>query len=193
MTEEELNDARLLWKMFYAWESFRKVQQLCDYVLKQKIAEDHPAYYSLITSIYIFYGRPFHKSRGVGRLTDDIVPKEHMKLHKAMLTHRDSIYAHTDADGPDMGEDGLVNQVRIIVKKGIYQMALTQFKALPAALKDISTLCKALQTKTDYHIAKIRTRTLKLIPSADGEFFLNVRGIDQPFVSKAKTNLLKTT
>jgi len=191
MTEAELNDARTLWKMFYAWESFQRVQKLCEYVLQEKMDENHPAYYSLITSIYIIYGRPFHKSRGVGKLANDIVPKEHTKLHKAMLFHRDSIYAHTDAEGPDMGDDGCANQVRIVVENGIYQMALTQFKALPIVLKDILILCKALQEKTDYHIAKIRSRTLKLIPPVNGEYFLNVSSVKQPFVSKAKTTFFK--
>jgi len=107
MTKDDFEDAKALWKFFYAKECFKQVDLACSFILDQKMNEKHPIYYPLITSIYVLYGRPFKRSNRVGKLPDDIVPDQYRQLHKITLHHRDQIYAHTDGksfDLPDFGE-----------------------------------------------------------------------------------------
>ena len=74
MTKDEFEDAKTLWKFFYAQECFKQVENASSFILEQKIDENHPAYYSSITAIYVLYGKPFKKSNVVGKFPDDIVP-----------------------------------------------------------------------------------------------------------------------
>jgi hypothetical protein len=84
MTKDEFEDAKTLWKMIYAYHCFRNVENACSFILDQKMDENHPVYYSLITSIYVLYGKPFKHSNVVGKLADDIVsPKQ-----RAVEQHR---------------------------------------------------------------------------------------------------------
>jgi hypothetical protein len=53
MTPEEFEDAKSLWKFFYAHECFKQVENACSFILQNSIDENHPAYYSLITGIYV--------------------------------------------------------------------------------------------------------------------------------------------
>jgi hypothetical protein len=185
MTTEQLDDARTLWKMFYACEAFRRAREACEFILTQNLDADHPAYYPLVTSIYVLYARPFNYCRGgIGKLTNDIVPDQHKNIHKFILNLRDQIFAHTDADEPNMDTVGSANQVNFVMTNGTCRLRLTQMTALPTELKNISILCKVLEEKTDYYVQKLWTRHLKLIPIANGEYTLNVKSIDQAFVSK---------
>ena len=77
MTKDEFEDAKTLWKMIYAYHCFRNVENACSFILDQNMDENHPAYYSLITGIYVLYGKPFKHSNVVGKLSDDIVPPKH--------------------------------------------------------------------------------------------------------------------
>ena len=150
MTKDELEDARTLWKMFYAGKTFEHVEKTCAFISQQNFDTSHPAYYSLVTSVYVLYGRPFRDSRPVGKPSDEIVPLEHKETHTALLAHRDKIYAHTDAKAFDLDEIGNVNQVRFLVPGGEFRLFATQLRAQPIALGPISELCKALQEKTEY-------------------------------------------
>ena len=62
MQPQEFEDAKLLWKMFYAEQCFKHAQAAAEYVLQNKIEEDNPALYPLIAAVYVLYGRPFKNS-----------------------------------------------------------------------------------------------------------------------------------
>lgn len=59
---------------------------------------------AFVTAMITSYGRAFNKSQGLGRWAKlppemlDIYDKEELDLHKMILTKRDKIYAHTDAE-----------------------------------------------------------------------------------------------
>ncbi|MDD5139827.1 MAG: hypothetical protein PHY43_06145 [Verrucomicrobiales bacterium] len=189
MTEDQLNNARTLWKTVYARDSFRQAQELGTYFLEQKLNEEAPTFYPLLVAIHVLYSRPFMKNYGgVGKLTDDIVPEEYKKLHSETLNFRSWLYAHTDANAPEFDEyGGSANQVRFIRKDGkITHILVTRFKATADAVKNICILCEALQKMTSRHIDNLWSRYLELIPHEDGEYLLNVGGLEQPYVSRAK-------
>jgi hypothetical protein len=71
VTAEEFEDAKSLWKFFYAHECFKQVENACSFILENNMDENHSAYYSLITGIYVLYGKPFKRSNVVGNLPDN--------------------------------------------------------------------------------------------------------------------------
>lgn len=58
MRRDEFEDAKLLWKMFYAGQSFEHARAAAEYVLKKNIYEDNAIFYPLITAVYVLYGKP---------------------------------------------------------------------------------------------------------------------------------------
>jgi hypothetical protein len=190
MTKEEFEDAKTLWKLFYAHECFRQVESSCSHILAENMDENHPVYYSLITSAYVLYGKPFKRSTGVGKLADDIVPGKYATLHKLLLDHRDQIYAHTDAKSFDLPDVGSANQVRFLVTPGEIRLFGTQFRARPPFLPELVTLCRELQEKTNYYIGKLEKRYFKQIPKETGEYSVNISDEKGPFVIRQKPMML---
>jgi hypothetical protein len=109
MQPQEFEDAKLLWKKYYAVQCFKHAQVAAEYILQNKIAEDDPVFFPLITAVYVLYGRPFKRTKGVGVLGKEIIPQEHLELHQSILDHRDQIYAHSDAIGFELADVGQAN------------------------------------------------------------------------------------
>lgn len=112
MRPEEFEDAKLLWKMFYAGQSFEHARAAAEYVLKENISADDSMLYPLMTAVYVLYGKPFKKSYGVGCLGEELIPVEYQELHRDLMKHRDKILAHSDASGFDWLDVGQANQVQ---------------------------------------------------------------------------------
>ncbi|ACB77050.1 hypothetical protein [Opitutus terrae] len=189
MTPEELEDAQLLWKASYASEVFRKVQATCQHVVDSKMETSNPLYYPLIVSIYVLYGRPFKKSRDVGRIPENVVPADLMELHRSLLRHRDTVFAHTDADADQIDGLGELNQVRFWVTPERVHIFSTEFRARPPLLPDIIRLAKILEDKMEYHTSRLMRKHIDSVPNRLGQFRINVRGLDQEFVTEVPPHI----
>ena len=51
MRPDEFEDAKWLWKMFYAGQCFKHAQAAAEHVLKEKLEQDNPLFYPLITDV----------------------------------------------------------------------------------------------------------------------------------------------
>jgi hypothetical protein len=98
MTESEFEDAKKFWLMFQARETFKAVHQGCLDLVDSGLSESSPLYFPLIAGLICLYGKPFKENKGVGKLPIEIVPKENINLHTDLITIRDKLYAHADAD-----------------------------------------------------------------------------------------------
>ncbi|HTX22705.1 MAG TPA: hypothetical protein VMD27_12730 [Candidatus Aquilonibacter sp.] len=174
MQPQEFEDAKLLWKMFYAEQCFKHAQAAAEYVLQNKIEEDNPVFYPLIAAVYVLYGRPFKNSFGVGSLGEEIIPPGHLELHRLLLKHRDRIYAHTDATNFELPDVGQANQVGVVVSPTEKRLFGTQFCARPPLLPDVINLCQSLQKKTEYHVCKLFERYVKHVPNEVGKYVINI-------------------
>ncbi len=182
MTPEEFADAKSLWKFFYANECFKHVENACSFILQSGMDEKHPAYFPLITAIYVLYGKPFKSSRVVGKLSKEFVPPKFRELHDLMIMHRDQLYAHTDAHNFDDPFPGVPNQVRVRRVSSEARMIGTEFYARPPVLPHVIALCREMQKKTSYHINKLQNRHFKKhLPKGPGEYPINVFNMAGPF------------
>jgi hypothetical protein len=191
MTKDDFEDAKSLWKFSYAHDCFRQAASACSHILDSNLETEHPLYYPLLTSVYILYGKPFKRAKVVGKLSDKIIPSEQKTLHETLLDHRDKFYAHTDAKSLKLSDFGETNQVRFLVLSHEIRLFATQFRTRPPFLPEVIELCHALQTKVNYHIAKLQKRHAKKIPQAVGEYAINILDESGPFVIKERPLILR--
>jgi hypothetical protein len=193
MTDQEFEDAKSLWKFFYARECFRQVESAVQRMLALKLDTYHEIYYPLLVSVYVLYGKPFKRANIVGKLSRDIVPKEHLELHDNLIEHRDQLYAHTDADWREVADRGKINQVRFLVTETQqtratlreFRLFAPQFKARPILLPNVAQLCKMLMRIADTEINNLQARNISSIPMGAGEYTINILDKDGPFVTRS--------
>lgn len=159
--------------MHHARADFSMVADTCRYILNQKLDFHDTIYYSLVVGIYTIYGRPFTANRGVGRLDDSIVPKEHRTLHDDLLKHRNQVYAHSDAVGAP-SPFGNINQVRFFVQPHQILPGVTRWRAEPSVLTEIMALCQELKKKTKYWTDKIQDRHFPHLKVPNGEYLIDL-------------------
>ena len=186
MKPEEFEDAKLLWKKYYAVECFKHAQTAAEYILQNSIQQDNPSYVPLITAVYSLYGRPFKCSRGVGSLGKEIIPPEHLQLHDEILTHRDKIYVHSDAVEFELADVGQANQVRAKRLPTETLLLRSQYQATPERLPQIIELCRELKEKMLSDVNQMFAQYGKLIPAMLGEYVLNIYDPDGDFFKPAK-------
>jgi len=85
--------------------SCQVVEALSTLLANGTVAEGSPKYSSIINTIYVVYGRPFHRCAGVGRLEKLDIPTDRHDVHDHLMTFRDKVYGHKDTDGIRIDED----------------------------------------------------------------------------------------
>jgi hypothetical protein len=186
MRAAEFKDAKLLWKMFYAYHCFRRAEAAAQHILDERLEKESALFYPLVTSVYVLYGKPFKRARGVGQLGEELIPPEHLDLHRQLLEHRDQIYAHIDADAFPLADYGGVNQLRVIQAGTEQRLFAVDFHARFPLMPSVIDLCRVLQTKTWYHVEKLFNRYKSKVPESAGEYVINVSNEAGEFFTRAK-------
>jgi hypothetical protein len=191
MTKDSFEDARLLWKMFYAKECFRHARAAAEHIRDNALEAGHPLFYPLITAVYVLYAKPFKKAfGGIGMLGNEMIPKEQLELHELLLEHRDQLYAHRDAQPFELPDRGAPHQLRFLVSPPEMRLFGTDFHARHPAMQPIIDLCAILEEKTDYHVSRLWKKHIGDVPTSVGEYMLNIYDENEPFVIKKDPLLL---
>ena len=186
MTPAEFEDARLLWKMFYAYQCFRRAEAAAQHILDERLEQSSPLFYPLVTSVYVLYGKPFKFARGVGQLGKEMIPSDYLELHRLLLQHRDQLYAHTDANAFPLADYGVVNQVRVIQTATEIRLFAIDFHARFPLMPSVIELCRLLQEKTNYHVEKLFKRYMARVPKAVGEYAINISNQTGDFFTRVR-------
>jgi len=186
MQLQEFEDAKSLWMMFYAGQSFMHVKAAAEYVCQNNISEDSPVFYPLMAAVYVLYGKPFKKSRGVGSLGEEIIPPEYQALHRELLKHRDQIYAHSDATAFEWPDVGRANQVRLVRRSADKSLFCSQLQASPPLVPHIINLCRHLQETIESRKLELFKKYEKYVPPDVGEYVLNIDDASGDFFKPAK-------
>jgi hypothetical protein len=141
--------------MGYARESFTYVRTICDYIVEHQLDRYSPIHHPLCVAIVIFYCRPFKGSNVIGAIPEGMVPEPNRFLHHQIVTMRDQVAAHTDADCVKHG-DLPANNVHLIVNKdGTGSLSINELKFSPEAIVSIRELAEILIGKTTYHVERL--------------------------------------
>ena len=192
MTQTEFEDAKALWRFFYAHESFKQVENACSFIIDNNLDDSHPAYYSLVTAICVLYGKPFRESRVVGKLLSDIVPSEFRELHQSIVDQRDQLYAHMDGNAFALNGLEAANQVRLVVSQTEARLIAPLFRLQVSLIPKVLELCQVLQKKANCHIESLQKRHHREFLQP-GEYAINVLDAAGPFWIKKPPLLSSTT
>lgn len=95
------------WKFQHGETCMGMIQDLCsrlpDYDHNLSIS-DSTLFYSLFTSIYVLYGRPFQQ-KGPFRLGESAVPRAKRSIHQSVVNLRNKMFAHID-----LGEEAICDE-----------------------------------------------------------------------------------
>jgi hypothetical protein len=160
--------------MGYARESFKYVATICDYIIEQKLDRYSPIHHPLCVTIAIFYARPFKRSNVIGSIPETMVRKSDRFLHRQLLTMRDQIAAHTDADCVKHCGRPANNVQMTINQDGTGTLSVNELKFSPEAIASIRELAKGLIEKTTYHVERLWQKLAREIPDWPGSYFMDV-------------------
>ena len=191
MTPAEFEDAKALWKFFYAHECFSQVENACSFIINNSFDDGHSAYYPLVTAVCVLYGKPFKNSKVVDRLSTDIVPVEFRELHQNIMDQRDQLYAHMDGNAFGLNGREAANQVRLVVSQTEARLIAPLFSLQTAFLPKVVELCRALQKKANYYVELLQNRHHREFLDP-GEYAINVLDEAGPFWIK-RPPLLSST
>jgi hypothetical protein len=188
--EEEFESARSLWRMTFGCETFQAVEAGIQNLLEREINGKAPGYYPLAVGLICLYGRPFTNNFPVGPLSEDIIPKEFLELHKSIMILRHKTGAHTDASPiiPDTNLYELIFENRLIdgclhsFRIGVDPL----FVPDPDFFQEMQPLLKVLIEKTRYSANRVGNRFRRYFtPHKNiGEFRLNVLDPTEPMFSR---------
>ncbi|AYV14063.1 hypothetical protein [Shewanella algae] len=172
-----------IWQMLFALDCFQNVEEVCRYILKEKIVNGNPMYHSLLTSAYTIYGRPFKKSYGIGRLDESFVPKNLLETHREIIAHRDRMFAHTDVNGTLEGTADSLNQVELHVLNGRYQWIIRAIQAEPDFIETMMDASIKLAKKSDNRVQELNQVIGKFAPKKNGAYKLVLDKQQKAFVA----------
>jgi hypothetical protein len=175
------NDRVEFWKFQHASVTFAETTKLCDEIIKQKIDSGHPLLTSMMTTLHIFYGRPF-KQRQEVKISEMLVPKDYKDLHDKLIKMRDQIYAHMDVDGLKTINLNSVNKVGVFIRGGQAKFALTMLFPRENEVGRIRDLTNLLSEKTWYHAEKIWHKHFKMQFVPDGDYEVNLAKDNDDFL-----------
>jgi hypothetical protein len=169
------------WKFQHASVTFAEATKLCDQIIKQKIDSGHPLLTSMMTTLHIFYGRPF-KQRPEVRISETIVPQKYKDIHGGLIKMRDQIYAHVDIDGPKTANQNSLNKVGVFIRGSEARFALTMVFPREIQVGTIRDLTVLLSEGTWSHAEKIWRQYFKMQYVPDGDYEINLSKDNDDFL-----------
>lgn len=175
------NLRREAWLVAYAETSCQIVEALSGLLSNGDVPEHTPAYFGVVNTVYVVYGRPFHRCGGVGLLEKADIPPNCHATHDHLMTFRDKVYGHKDSEGIQIDKDYTANEVRATVgKDGQMRIFCTEFYTRPPKMPDIQGHVAALQSHFGAKMNKLVAELCHgMNPSDggqlyDGEFILSL-------------------
>lgn len=158
-----------------------KAIETCDLIEAICDTNQHIAFYPLATAAHSFYGRPFKRSNGVGRLNADMIPPESNGIHQWLIHFRDGAYAHLDANHDDIAGRPMHD---VVYSHGPDGNLLTtcDARAPLSAYKDARNHAKIIQAIFMDEIFYFHNRFLDMIPTTEGDFLLSLDSATDLFI-----------
>lgn len=169
--EEEF---RLFNRLLLSYNDFKQAHEIATMLLENDHYEKYPENRSLVhalnLAVIVAYSRPFKVSRGqlaLKTLPGDVLSgfdEEQMKIHQQVLSDRDTMMAHSDADAN--------NVIPQVLDLGHRKMLLPtnaspyETPLLPEAMKKLSAMAYELQERVFEMRMEIEPRIIDKLPLA---------------------------
>lgn len=177
--QNQVSPCTHLWRLAYARRSFEHVVSICDHLTQTGMDEASPLFYPMTVAAFALYTRPFKRNRVIGRISDQIVPREFLPLHEEIIQMRDQILVHSDAD-PSVSLGGFPGtSVRLSIG-GERDIGVFEMRPRTARMLKIRELAAALVERSTKAIAVLMQDPASQLPTVDGEFEVDLK--QQKFV-----------
>jgi hypothetical protein len=103
-------------------------------------------FYPLMTSLHVFYARPFKHPKESRRISNKEIPSELISVHDMLLNMRDRIFAHHDKDSKITDSVTGVDlfQLVVVVDNGEIRPGVQLVFTTESQLGKVQTLCDHL-------------------------------------------------
>lgn len=161
------------WKFAYARAAFVDVQTFAEELLASGAPLRSTMRKAFSIAIATAYSRPF-KQRSAVRLPEGIVPAEHRETHESIIEMRDKVIAHRDVDGPIAEDFGLLNQLCITTRDGMFAVNTISPWMSDDKTQQVLRLAESMVMKMDYHVNKFGQRLFPCVSNSEGTFTLSL-------------------
>ncbi|MBW2569870.1 MAG: hypothetical protein JRE47_11040 [Deltaproteobacteria bacterium] len=172
--EYPLEDRRQFALFAHATQCFRYCVEACDYVKEHNLKMSDFLYKPLSEWAITEYGKPFKKSRGLGKIPEKMIPQRHIELHEFILRVRDKMVAHVDTIGLENPEHGF-HKVRLERTMRNFNYIVEAPRVRPQKIEQLRILAKKLEEKSHYHATKHVKKLSKIVKGKGlGEFLIDI-------------------
>lgn len=180
MTPQAKQDAKILWKAIYATNCIEHSIKAAMHILAGGVNHEDPLYAPLMNSVYVMYARPFLDSGNVGILSEKLVPKDLLSVHKDAVRIRHQLTAHRDS-APSVLPSGIpAPHLRVMRKENSVQIAMSEVYLNRYKFDWMLKLCAGVLENLQKEVDRIMATYLHELP-ADGEYIVNITDPDGPF------------
>lgn len=168
-----LEERKDWWVKIYAKTSFEHSLRTCQLLLTQVTSNKEPLFFPLAVAIHAFYGRPFLRQFGAGNLEKDYVPEEGRLMHDQLMTLRCKFLVHTDANPIKQAGRPLHD---VVYKNDGSSRTYIANDVCPRLeyIREVARYLPVLIEKVKSDIDDIHRRFGDLVPTAEGEYRLNL-------------------
>jgi hypothetical protein len=173
-----VDDRQRLWVAVYAISAFEKAEKNCHLLLATCGDNRHPLFEPLSTSVHIFYARPFRRVQGIKRTAlfhDADVPQDYRGVHSFLVSFRDKIVAHTDADTEeDFGSE--MHDVQVRPVPGDMVLSCCDPTARLEAYTDARPIIAEMKRVAMRRFLAIKQQYLSAFPTESADYVLQLEG-----------------
>ncbi len=127
----------------------------------------------ILCGAVVNYGKPFKRGNALDIIPDTMIPDEYSEAHSVLITVRDKIFAHTDAEGLKV-EDGELNQLEYVVKDHVASLQFIDHKLNMDLAGDFLKLSQFMREKTGDELHRVQNGLLGVVSVPDGVYRLSL-------------------
>jgi hypothetical protein len=182
----------------YALSAFEKAHESCRLLLESCDDNRHPLFSALSTAVHVFYARPFRHIQGIPKsalFQNTDAPPEFHGMHEFLVSFRDKIVAHTDANtGKDFGVE--LHDVQIKIVPGDFVLSCSDPAVRREAYQEVTPLIHAMKLFAMRRFVEIKARNEEAFPLELGEYVLKFEGdiafekLKSPSAARGATTLI---
>lgn len=174
-----LEERKNWWLKAYAFCSFKQALISCNQLLEYVNSTSHNLYLPLSIAIHVLYGRPFAYQNGVGKLEKNFIPDNYKGIHNCLITFRDKVFAHSDADATkELGQPFL--DVVYHIKRDYNFFSTSDPRPNLNYYQKVSEYLPIVIGKVKNEIDQNKEKFNTLLPNLEGDYLFNLTG-DQLF------------
>lgn len=168
-------ERKLFARYYHAHDCFKQAIDSCLFILGYSNPDKNKLYYFILTAFCVTYCKPFTKNDSIGKISESIVPKDKIHIHKEILNFRNKAIAHLDLDGKVDSLNEYINYIQLHVVNNEASWRGAALIPHIILFEEYKSLCELLMEICRKHIDEFSNKYLPKLKIKSGVYRLNVR------------------